>query len=145
MAYLLSSARTSCTLFTMANTQRLLSVGDNVVCEGRVCYVQKIDNSLGYNSYHVVDWDSGVLLVKGRYQLELCETQFLSPADDPMPMAFDNATPTYMEKPKEEPDDTRFATVSESFLDEMELNRSSVKTKRQTAWAVKILKGESKM
>ena len=48
----------------------LVSPGDLVYCEGSLCYVETVTNTLGYNIYTIVDCDSGRKMQKARYQLE---------------------------------------------------------------------------
>ena len=139
MAYSLSSATGSrefvaFLLYKMASSHpKLLCVGDYVLSEGRTCFITKIVNSLGFNTYHIVDMDSGVVLTKARYQLEYLP--ILASGDDDADFQQQNI------ELKQEKTTERFANVSSSDLDEMELNRSSLKMKQQTLWAVKILKG----
>ena len=62
-------------LDTMASatptTKPLVEVGDSVTCESRVCYVQCIENTLGFNQYTIVDMGSGVVMKKCRYEIQL--------------------------------------------------------------------------
>ena len=48
----------------------LLSVCAYVRAEGRTCFIQSIDTSLGFRQYFLVDIDSGVRLKKAWYELE---------------------------------------------------------------------------
>ena len=104
---------------------KLLCKGDYVSCEGRTCYIEDITNNLGYNVYFIIDMDTGMQLRRSRYQLEY------------LPVL---ATGTNNEN-----DDfhasKRFASVSSLELDQIEMNRCSSNTKKQTSWSVKIFKG----
>ena len=115
---------------------RLLSKGDYVSCEGRTCYIDDITNNLGYNVYLIVDMDTGVQLRRSRYQLEylpVLATGTTNENDD-FNTSFASSEPSEQSK--------RFASVSSLELDQIEMNRCSSNTKKQTSWSVKIFKGE---
>ena len=127
--------------------QRLLQKGDHVYCEGRTCFIQHISNTLGFNEYHMVDIDSGVLLKRPRYKLEYVPVEVLAVgalADD---TSFDEEikeNETVAKSPKNEGNTKkRFASVSVQELDEIELNRNSSRTKMQTNWGVGVFRGIS--
>ena len=120
-------------------TQHLLKVTDYVKCEGRTCFIQEIDNSMGFNVYHIVDIDSGVKLRKPRYQLEFIPTELVAVglADDiPWDEEILETVPD-----QKEIKEKQFATVSGQELDQIELNRNSTRTKMQTNWGVGVFKG----
>ena len=116
----------------------LLKISDYVFTEGRTCFVQQIENKLGFNTYVCVDLDSGVVLRKPRYQLEKCDAQFLNLPDD---FVFDPAA-VKVEK-KEDLAQKRFQDMTEQELDDLAVNRNSYRTRKQTEWAVRIFKGET--
>ena len=122
----------------------LLYVNDWVKTnDGRTCFIQSIENTIGYNVYILVDVDSGVTLRKSRYQIEPTTINISAVADDSAFAQLPDALPVEIkEEKKEETVQKRFASVSSDDLDQIELNRSSIRTKRQTSWAVGILKGE---
>ena len=138
---------TMSTNMAMANAGKLISVNDWVKCEGRVCYVQNILNNLGFNQYFVVDIDSGVVLKRSCYQLEPTEVQA---ATIPLPeSAFANDTIVQVKHEDHETpkvnlklEKRRFLDVSADQLDSIKLNRTSIRTRKQTAWAVSMLKSE---
>ena len=119
------------------------SVCQSVKTDGRKCFIQSIDTSLGYNQYFLIDMDSGAHLKRSRYELEPLPVELVPPADD---NAFEDSMdePTLQESEEKngEPAKKRFAAVSNEELDQIELNRTSIRTKRQTAWAVGIFKGK---
>ena len=127
----------------MADAPRLLSVGQYVKNEGRLCMIQEIKNHLGFNQYFIVDMDSGVCLKRARYQIEPIELKGLPGADDSEDFDDDNAdSETANEEKNTSAPAKRFLSVSSEELDSIEINRTSYRTRKQTIWAVNILKGE---
>ena len=111
---------------------RLITKGQYVLTEGRTCYVENIDNQLGFNIYYVIDIDSGVYLKKSRWQLEPTDLK-IDEADD--------IVDTPQQEKKETTEKKRFLSLKEEEINQIEQNRTCYRTKKQTAWAVTILKG----
>ena len=129
----------------MANAAKLISVRDWVKCEGRLCYVQDISNVLGFNQYFIVDIDSGVVLKRSRFQLEPADVKPITLPLDDTAFAIETVQTEDSQDTKVnlKPVQKRFLDVSSEELNCIELNRTSVRTWKQTAWAVSIMKGQS--
>ena len=117
----------------------LLSKGDYVDASGRTCFIQDIENKLGFNVYICIDMDSGVVLRKSRYEIEKIEGEMVDLPDN------------FFEKPEvpendgedTEDETRRFQSVSDQDLDNLAENRNSYMTRKQTSWAIKIFRGRS--
>lgn len=123
----------------------LISVGDFVNCSGRVCYVESIQNTIGFNQYKLVDIDSGVVLTKARFQINPIEVQYVTGTDsdmDFMDVNIDQLEQTNEGK-KENSEERRFSTLSEEDLNNLALNRNCKTTQQQTSWGVAIFKSET--
>lgn len=124
----------------------LISVGDFVNYDGKTCYVENVFNNIGFNQYVIVDIDTGTVFTKARYQIQPVDVEMVTGSDtdiDPFP---DINIEDLMQKnedktPKTE--ESRFVTISNEDLDNLELNRNSLRTKSQTSWAVSIFRGET--
>ena len=124
---------------TMAGPAAMLtSIGDLVTTENRLCYVEKVDNTLGYNQYTLVDIDSGVSLIKSRYQFQHVDLDMLTEGE--LNVDIENLDGKKKEETIEK--EKRFTTVSTEEIDALALNRTSQRTKSQTNWAVSIFKGK---
>jgi hypothetical protein len=120
----------------------LVSTGDFVHCEERLCYVEEIRNNLGFNQYVCIDMDSGVSLLKSRHEISVPEVTFLDALN--FEQNFDILPEMNRDTPKTEQNPTkRFAEVSSEELDDFALNRNSKRTREQTSWGVTIFKGET--
>jgi hypothetical protein len=125
----------------MARPTPLLSSGDLVYSENCLCYIESIDNTLGWNIYHLVDFDSGRKLQKARHELTLPDITLM---DDTFETEADGTEEIQQnEANKKEKGSKRFAEIGESDLDELAINRNSKRTRNQTTWAVSIFKGET--
>ena len=120
-----------------ATPNALVYSGMYVTCQGRTCYVDSVENNLGYNQYKLIDIDSGVELVKARYEFEPMDDIL---KDTEVDMA---VLEKILYENKEEIQEKRLQTVSTEELDSIALSRNSKRTKIQTNWAVKVFKGET--
>ena len=93
---------------------------------------------MGYNVYYLIDIYSGVELRRSRYQLEPIPVpvEALAAGKD-SDFIMEDSEPV----PSTSGENTRLACVSAPELDEIELNRCSFNTQKQTSWSVKIFKG----
>ena len=128
---------------SISEPRTIFQVGEFVNSNGRTCYIEEIQNVLGFNRYILVDIDSGVTLNKAAFEIEKTELKVVTvPEDMEMEM------PDIPEIPKknETTENTakeRFPKVSTKELDNIELNRTSENTKKQTSWAIMIFKGKT--
>ena len=120
----------------------LLTKGDyvTVTASRHTCFVQDVENNLGFNVYICVDMDSGVLLRKSRFELEKIQGEMV---DLPDIMFEQPQVPALDEKPMEE-ETKRFHTLSDQELNTLAENRNSHMTRKQTCWAIKIFRGRSR-
>jgi hypothetical protein len=127
-----------------AGPTALVSVGDFVSTDNRVCYVENIEKNLGFNQYILVDIDSGVQLRKCRYQIQPIQVEFVT--GDETDVEFENINIEPLEsnedQKKGKDEEKRFPTLSEQDLNTLQMNTNSKNTKSQTHWGVKIFKGE---
>ena len=113
----------------------LLSAGQFVKTDGRLCMITEVKNVLGYNEYHLVDFDTGSPLKRARYKLDPTEFNLYDKEEEIL-----KEKPTTQELP--EVKESRFKQHDEAQLNEFALNRNSKRTKQQTTWAVSIFKGK---
>ena len=101
----------------------LLTKGDyvTVTASGRTCFVQDVENNLGFNVYICVDMDSSVILRKSRFELEKIQGEMVDLPD----IMFEEET-------------KRFHTLSDQELNTLAEKRNSYMTRKQTCWAIKI-------
>ena len=57
---------------------QLVNPGDYVYSENKLCYVEDVQNILGFNQYILVGFDSGRRLFKMRHEIETKETKLLN-------------------------------------------------------------------
>ena len=128
----------------MADARKPLSVGQFVRNEGKLCYIHDIQNYLGFNQYFLIDCDNGMCIKRSGYQLEPAN----NPVADDMAEGSGDKNINIVEgveeksEQKEKVTAKRFLNVSNEELDSTEINRTSYRTRKQTIWAVTILKGE---
>ena len=120
--------------------QRLIKQGMFVICENKLCQVEKSVNELGFNRYIVVAVDSGEKYNKLRFELEVEDMSFVNEQ-----MEFDEPTvndPTEQKMCQEKDKKRRFETINDEDLNKLALNRNSKHTRTQTAWGVAVFKGK---
>jgi hypothetical protein len=120
----------------MAAPKPLVEIGDFVKTGERVCFVESIENKIGFNTYILVDIDSGVTLRKARFEFDPIEVEYVSESE--MAQFIEE---NEVKQPKKE--EKRFETLSNEELDQLAQNRISKNTKKQTSWGVSIFKGET--
>ena len=122
----------------------LLCKGDYVDASGRTCFIQAVENKLGFNVYICIDIDSGVILRKSRYEVEKIDPPFADLPDimfeDPEAESQEPDVALPIDEDTEE-ETKRFKSVSDEDLDHLAKNRNSHMTQKQTTWAVKIFRG----
>ena len=124
----------------------LLSKGDYVNASGRTCFIQDIQNNLGFNVYICVEMDSGVILRKSHYEIDKVHIEMVDLPDNffQQPQA-EVSEPEVPENDFEqtEEESKRFQHMSDQDLDTLAENRNSHLTRKQTSWAIKIFRGRS--
>jgi hypothetical protein len=118
----------------------LVSTGDFVYTGTTLCYVESIENKLGWNTYNLVDLDSGRKLQKARHELILPDIKLLDDILEGGDAGEENNKNAGNNSGK---GSKRFAEITDSELDDLAINRNSKKTRNQTTWAVSIFKGET--
>ena len=123
----------------------LVSVGDCVRHDGRTWLVTAIRNVVGWNQYHLVDLDTGLSVVRARFQLETIPfIDVVADGDfDGTMEAKVEVTRTSSEDEGAGPSSRQWNERSESELTRLQENRHSKSTAHQTKWAAKIFRGAS--
>ena len=113
-----------------------------VFCENKMCNVENVSNTLGFNIYHLVDVYTGERMQKPRHELEFSGISLADEnnEEDIVEHILEMERNT-VEEPK--PKKKRFADITENELDNIALNRNSKNTRNQTMWGVAIFKGET--
>ena len=123
----------------------LVSVGECVRHDGRTWLVTAIRNVVGWNQYHLLDLDTGLSVVRARFQLETIPfIDVVAGGDfDGTMEAKVEVTPTSSEDEGAGPSSRQWNERSESELTRLQENRHSKSTAHQTKWAAKIFRGAS--
>jgi hypothetical protein len=117
-----------------------VSVGDFVAVENSLCYVDKIENNLGFNTYIVVNIDKQESMRKSRHEIQPLDylLQEFCVESIPEEMKTEKGQETELNPKK------RFAEVTTDDLDTLAVNRTSKRTRTQTSWAVSVFKGKGR-
>ena len=108
-------------------------VGELVFFKEKLCVILSITNKLGFNDYKLMNTDNGVIHSSFGYQLSKTGENSLNLVEEA-----DNICP---QQPPMNGSGSRFANLTDDQVDSIADNRTSQNTKRQTQWAVNILKG----
>ena len=119
--------------------QRSFKPGMLVMCENKLCSIQKIVSELGFNRYIVCAVDTGEIFNKLRYELDFAGMPFLDDKMEPDERTVNDIKEEIVEKPMKKP---RFETINDEDLNKLAINRNSKHTRTQTAWGVAVFKGE---
>ena len=116
------------------------AVGDFVDYRGEnIAVIDRIIHPLSsYRSYEVTDIDSGRKSVAMKHELSHTEITDVMVIDGVSEMA---DFPVKPDKKSTAPKKERFAQVTEKEIEDLANSRLEKSTKKQTAWAVKILRG----
>jgi hypothetical protein len=118
--------------------------------------VMNVQSPLGYREYRVLNVNTGEIITATRLHLEaVTATEAILGPDFDVEMAVDdNAETSVLNEPLPQPKSTkpslptpttsRFATCSDSDLNEIQLAKQAKNTIHQTTWGVKVFRGESK-
>ena len=108
-------------------------VGELVFFKEKLCVILSITNKLGFNDYKLMNTNNGVIHSSFGYQLSKTGENSLKLAEEA-----DDICP---QQPPMNGSGSRFANLTDDQVDSIADNRTSQNTKRQTQWAVNILKG----
>ena len=115
-------------------------------CE-TTCLITGISNKLGFNSYQLIDIDTGTSFTGYGYQLMHTEEvaaallpDFGNEGEDTLDTP-DIGTTECEEESSMGENGGRWADVSEKDIENLAANRHSKHTANQTKWAVKVFKG----
>ena len=67
---------------SISEPRTIFQVGEFVNSNGRTCYIEEIQNVLGFNRYILVDIDSGVTLNKAAFEIEKTELKVVTVPED---------------------------------------------------------------
>lgn len=136
--------------------QQQFSVGETVKVRNNVCQILSITNALGFNRYHVIEVDTGKSHNCSKYEMEKAPEFFAcfntemtdDNTEDGNMMIEDeddfviDENMAMVDQPQVAVNPTaRFPNVSDEDLNQLAEEKNSNQTKKQTSWAVKILKG----
>ena len=111
-------------------------VGDFVYFEETLCVILNITNTLGFNEYRLMNTDTGQTKNAFGYQLtRVDDCSLTQEADEHCKQSCQN------EEARES--EARFPLLSNQQVDEIAEHRTCKSTKKQTHWAVNILRGKN--
>lgn len=116
-----------------------VKVGDLISTENKLCCVNRIEDTFGFNTYVLVELETGTVLRKHRHELQTLDFLLDECVFEPNVGATEEKQNEEIEKKRSK----RFVSVTEQELDDFALNRNSKRTRKQTDWAVSIFKGET--
>lgn len=135
-----------------------VNTGEIVCFQEKTCIVTNVNPDLGFNTYNLLDIDSGKTVRAHRHQLDKVNVVDLglsldysdneweadehtsagaSTSTEPTGAVYNDPMPEIQLK------QSRFAKVTQEDLDKLSTERNAQNTTQQTKWGVKVFRGNS--